>query len=75
MSRLLPKQVLPVKRPHFVQPYDCVDVIHGRRADLISIRLELIHGANYNDPQVFQYPPYEYLMMSSVSPDCGDSFY
>ncbi|MFM7280141.1 MAG: cyanobactin biosynthesis system PatB/AcyB/McaB family protein, partial [Microcystis aeruginosa] len=25
----LPKQSAPVKRPHFIHPHECVDIIHG----------------------------------------------
>jgi cyanobactin biosynthesis protein (PatB/AcyB/McaB family) len=61
----LPKQCPPVKRPHFIQTHECVDVIHGRGEDLLHIRMDLMHGANYNDPAQFQYPHYSYLKMSS----------
>jgi cyanobactin biosynthesis protein (PatB/AcyB/McaB family) len=61
----LPKQSPPVKRPHFIQIHECVDVIHGDGEDLLSIRMKLMHGANYNDPAQFQYPVYGYLKMSS----------
>ncbi len=59
----LPKQSPPVKRPHFVRTYECVDVIHGEGEDLLSIRMDLMHGANYNDPGQFQYPSYADLKM------------
>ena len=61
----LPKQSPPVKRPHFVQTHECVDIIHGRGQDLLSIRMDLMHGANYNDPARFNYPGYARLKMSS----------
>lgn len=60
----LPKQSPPIKRPHFVRIHDCVDILHGRGEDLLSIRMDLMHGANYNDPAQFQYPAYGYLKMS-----------
>lgn len=62
----LPKQSPPVKRPHFLQTHECVDVIHGRGEDLLNIRMDLMHGANYNDPAQFQYPAYGYLKMSAM---------
>ena len=62
----LPKQSPPLKRPHFIQPYECVDTTHGRGEDLVSIRMDLMHGANYNDPAKFQQPSYDYLKMSSL---------
>ncbi|NEO45494.1 MAG: cyanobactin biosynthesis system PatB/AcyB/McaB family protein, partial [Moorea sp. SIO4A3] len=52
----LPKQVAPVKRPDLIQPYRAVDVVHGRGEDLVTIRMDLTHGANYNDPAPFAYP-------------------
>ncbi len=60
----LPKQSSPVKRSHFIQTHECVDVIHGYGQDLLHIRMELTYGANYNDPAQFQYPNYAYLKMS-----------
>ena len=61
----LPKQSAPVKRPHFIHPHECVDIVHGDGEDLVSILVKLVHGANYNDPAQFQYPHYGYLKMSS----------
>ncbi|NEO84076.1 MAG: cyanobactin biosynthesis system PatB/AcyB/McaB family protein [Spirulina sp. SIO3F2] len=48
-----PKLSLPVHRPHFIQPALAVDVERGRPEDLVSIRIDLLHGANYNDPAAF----------------------
>jgi len=53
MSRV-PVQSPPVKRPHLVHPHECVDVEHGETAELVAIRLALLHGANYNDPQAWR---------------------
>jgi len=64
----LPKQSPPVKRPHFIQPHQCVDVVHGRGEDLLEITMDLMHGANYNDPAQFQYPAIPYLKMSAPPP-------
>ena len=61
----LPKQSPPVKRPDLIETHKCVDVFHGRGDDLVQIRMDLMHGANYNDPAQFQYPAYAYLKMSS----------
>jgi len=52
----LPPQVPPVKRPHRVSPHQAVDVTHGRVEDLVRVRIELMHGANFNDPQAFRCP-------------------
>ncbi|QIZ71371.1 cyanobactin biosynthesis system PatB/AcyB/McaB family protein [Oxynema aestuarii] len=62
----LPKQCRPIKRPHFVQPAECVDLVNGRPDDLLGIRMDLLHGANYNDPARFNYPGYAYLKTSSI---------
>ncbi len=58
MRERMPPQVPPVKRPHFIQPHEAVDVEHGDGEDLVSIRIALQHGANWNDPAYFQMPPY-----------------
>lgn len=60
----LPKQVPPVKRPDLVQPYKSVDVVSGSGPNLVAIRMDLTHGANYNDPAPFSYPAYGYLKSS-----------
>jgi len=63
----LPKQSPPVKRPHFIQIHEAVDVVNGRPEDLLGIRMDLLHGANYNDPAPFHYPSYGYLKMSAIA--------
>lgn len=54
----LPKQSPPVKRPDLIQPHETIDVVHGSIEELFAIRLDLLHGANYNDPPAFQYRTY-----------------
>ncbi len=46
----LPPQSAPVKRPELVRPHECVDVVHGTPEQLVAVRLQLMHGANFNDP-------------------------
>ncbi|NEP57716.1 MAG: cyanobactin biosynthesis system PatB/AcyB/McaB family protein [Symploca sp. SIO2G7] len=62
----LPKLSPPVKRPHFVQPSAAVDVENGRFEDLVAIRMDLLHGANYNDPAAFEYRSYNQVMKSGI---------
>ncbi len=45
-----PPQVAPVRRPDVIPPHTTVDVSHGDLIGLLSVRLELMHGANHNDP-------------------------
>ncbi len=66
----LPKQSPPVKRPDLIQPHETVDVIHGSAEELINIRIQLLYGANYNDPAGFQYRSYNQLITSG---GCGCS--
>ena len=64
----LPKQCVPVKRPHFVQPASCVDVVNyslPNRQDRGLILQDLLFGANYNDPAAFAYRNYNQVMHSS----------
>lgn len=60
MSRAarFPLQVPPVQRPELVHPHRCVDVVHGTPAQLVAVRMRLVHGANYNDPACFSAAPY-----------------
>ena len=55
----------PVKRPHFVDPSTCVDLVHGNVDDLFSTSLALVHGANYNDPAPFEWPGAGQVMSSA----------
>lgn len=60
----LPKLSPPVKRPDIIYPHKSVDVIHGTPEDLVAIRMDLMHGANYNDPAQFQHKSYRQIMGS-----------
>jgi cyanobactin biosynthesis protein (PatB/AcyB/McaB family) len=60
----LPKLSTPVKRPDIIYPHRAVDVIHGRIEDLVSIRMDLLHGANYNDPAAFGARGYQQIKTS-----------
>lgn len=62
-----PKQSTPVQRPHFLQPASCVDVEHGSAESLVSIRLKLLHGANYNDPAAHALRSYQQVMRSGLA--------
>ena len=64
----LPKQTPPVKRPHFLQPATCVDVENGSAESLVSIRMKLLHGANYHDPAAYALRSYNQVMHSGFSP-------
>jgi cyanobactin biosynthesis protein (PatB/AcyB/McaB family) len=61
-----PHQSIPVQRPHFLQPATCVDVEHGSAESLVSIRLKLLHGANYNDPAAYAQRGYQQVMRSGL---------
>ncbi|CDM96168.1 MAG: cyanobactin biosynthesis system PatB/AcyB/McaB family protein [Limnospira sp. PMC 1291.21] len=62
-----PKQSAPVKRPHFTQPALAVDLEDGEIEDLVHIRMDLLHGANYNDPAVFAPRSYNQVMHSGFA--------
>lgn len=62
-----PKQTAPIKRPHFIQPATCVDVENGSVESLVSIRMKLLHGANYNDPSAYALRSYNQVMHSGVT--------
>jgi cyanobactin biosynthesis protein (PatB/AcyB/McaB family) len=54
-----PPQAEPVKRPHFVQPHESVDVEHGSVDRMVEVRIRLMHGANHNDPAHWAPTPYD----------------
>jgi cyanobactin biosynthesis protein (PatB/AcyB/McaB family) len=64
---LLPPQAPPVRRPEPVQPHDTIDVVRGTGDQLIARRIEIMHGANFNDPPAFELPVYDRMMVSSWS--------
>ncbi|QWF82432.1 cyanobactin biosynthesis system PatB/AcyB/McaB family protein [Amycolatopsis sp. CA-230715] len=61
---IAPPQVAPVRRPELVEPHRCVDVVHGTPDELIAMRLRLMHGANFNDPQRWLDPTYQRMRSS-----------
>ncbi|RAM49410.1 MAG: cyanobactin biosynthesis system PatB/AcyB/McaB family protein [Hapalosiphonaceae cyanobacterium JJU2] len=61
----------PVKRPDVIQPGLCVDLENGSPDDLVHIRMDLLHGANYNDPPAFANRSFNQVMHSSASQGWG----
>jgi cyanobactin biosynthesis protein (PatB/AcyB/McaB family) len=53
----LPVQSPPVRRPELIQPHRTVDLVHGSPEELLALRISLMHGANYNDPQYLSTAP------------------
>ena len=72
----LPNLAAPVKRfvvlhdDKLVYPEETVDVVNGRDQDLIDIRIDLLHGANYNDPAGFQARGYQRIQASTCGCGC-----
>jgi len=60
----LPPQAAPVRRPEIVHPHRVVDIVHGPGDRLVAMRIRLMHGANFNDPQYFAHPTYERMKVS-----------
>jgi hypothetical protein len=48
-----------------------VDLENGTVDDLVHIRMDLLHGANYNDPPAYANRSYNQVMHSSASPSQG----
>ena len=61
---VLPTQAPPVRRPDLVHPHRAVDVVHGTPEQLLAMRMRLMHGANFNDPQYFEYPSFARMRVS-----------
>jgi len=62
-----PIQAPPVTRPELVQPHQTVDVVHGTADQLVTVRMLLTHGANFNDPAPFALPGYQQMRASAWS--------
>ncbi|MEA2467705.1 MAG: hypothetical protein QOJ57_1831 [Thermoleophilaceae bacterium] len=65
---LSPPQARPVRRPDLVVPETTVDVMHGTADEMVAIRIQLLNGANYNDPARFAFPAYNRMMVSGWAP-------
>lgn len=53
-----PLQKPPVNREEIIISHSVVDINNGTRQDQIKVRLDLLHGANFNDPQPFRVMSY-----------------
>lgn len=62
-----PNQAAPVQRPSVLQPATCVDVEHGSAESLVSVRMKLLHGANYNDPAAYALRTYNQVVHSGLT--------
>ena len=63
----VPPQLAPVKRPEIVRPADAVDTVHGDDDTLQAIKLDLMLGANFNDPPAWRSWGYDALRSSCSS--------
>ncbi|MGC7102942.1 cyanobactin biosynthesis system PatB/AcyB/McaB family protein [Amycolatopsis lurida] len=61
----MPKLAPPVRRPELIQPHRVVEISRGSTDRLIAMRMRLMHGANFNDPQAFAYPSHERMRVSA----------
>lgn len=57
----------PVKRPDLIQPAISVDIENGSAEELLHIRMDLLHGANYNDPPSFANANFNQVMHSGAA--------
>lgn len=69
----LPALTKPVRRsarpltPPEVDPSSCVNLADGDEERIRLVWLDLVFGANYNDPASFRYPGYRQIMSSASS--------
>lgn len=59
-----PKTSSASKKTGYHLPPSRSHVILGTVEDLMAIRIDLLHGANFNDPAAFQYRSYQQLKTS-----------
>jgi cyanobactin biosynthesis protein (PatB/AcyB/McaB family) len=50
----IPPQVAPIRRPDIIAPHLVVELNKGGIMSRVNTRIDLLHGANYNDPQYFR---------------------
>ncbi len=63
----LPPQHPPVKRPDLIHPHRAVDVDRGTETQVVKVRIDLLHGANYNDPPYYRHPAYQVMVPTAWS--------
>lgn len=63
MAEFSPRQARPVRRPDMIRPHTVADVTQGTAEQLITLRMQLMHGVNINDPQYFRFPTYQRLQL------------
>ena len=61
----VPLQVAPINRAEIIPPYGAVDLNRGSLLARVQIRLDLLHGANFNDPQPFRVMSYAQAKLTS----------
>ncbi|MCW2305251.1 cyanobactin biosynthesis protein (PatB/AcyB/McaB family) [Rhodovulum sulfidophilum] len=61
---VLPIQSKPVIRPELVHPHETIDIMRGTPEQVMRVRLLLLGGANYNDPQYYSAPSYTRMKAS-----------
>ncbi|MBU7586457.1 MAG: hypothetical protein KAF91_26935 [Nostoc sp. TH1S01] len=49
----IPIQSLPVIRTDLIKPNTVADLIHAPKEQFLELELNLLHGADYNDPMKF----------------------
>jgi cyanobactin biosynthesis protein (PatB/AcyB/McaB family) len=60
-----------VTRPDIVRPADAVDTVNGSEESVIAIKLDLMLGANFNDPPAWRSRGYDELRPSGWSKGGG----
>lgn len=70
----LPALTMPVRRsarpltpPDLVDPSSSVNLADGDAGRIGLVWIDLVFGANYNDPASFRYPGYRQIMSSASS--------
>ena len=54
----IPLQAPPINRHDIIAPHSVIDLRHNSREQLIGFQMDLLHGANFNDPQPFRVMSY-----------------
>lgn len=73
---LYPILAQPVRRPWLVVPSSCVNLEvvpapderqrHDELQDVVDLKLELLHGANFDDPAYFGWSGFRQVMTSGI---------
>ncbi|WP_082847892.1 cyanobactin biosynthesis system PatB/AcyB/McaB family protein [Bradyrhizobium sp. DOA9] len=67
LTKPVMRSARPLTPPDLVDPSSCVNLTEGEAVHIGSVWVDLVFGANYNDPASFRYRGYRQVTSSASS--------